>query len=151
MLFFGVWCSISKRMKREPRDLSLHYVSFIEERCGLMIELQMQFAWHVSIHHLGMPFGFGTVHVYFQLYGLSKFVIAFEFFRIMIAALSFLLDYEKIEDDDSDDSDASSSEDDSNPQISQVALGKEAIYKVSCILLLVVTSLQIYLWYIYLP
>lgn len=116
-----------------------------------MIELQMQFAWHVSIHHLGMPFGFGTVHVYFQLYGLSKFVIAFEFFRIMIAALSFLLDYEKIEDDDSDDSDASSSEDDSNPQISQVALGKEAIYKVSCILLLVVTSLQIYLWYIYLP
>ncbi|KAF2307090.1 hypothetical protein GH714_024769 [Hevea brasiliensis] len=49
--------------------------------------------------------------------------------RIMIAALSFLLNYEKIEDDDSDDSDASSSEDDSNPQMSQVVLSKEAIYK----------------------
>ncbi|XP_037492595.1 protein SDA1 homolog [Jatropha curcas] len=49
--------------------------------------------------------------------------------RIMIAALSFLLDYEKIEGDDSDDSDAASSDDDTNPQSSQAALSKEAIYK----------------------
>lgn len=46
--------------------------------------------------------------------------------RIMIAALSFLLDYEKIEDDD--DSDASSSEDEMTPQ-SQVVLSKESVYK----------------------
>lgn len=46
----------------------------------------------------------------------------------MIASLSFLLDYEKIEDDD-DDSDALSSEDEltQNPQ---VVLNKEAVYKV---------------------
>ncbi|XP_065875920.1 uncharacterized protein [Euphorbia lathyris] len=48
--------------------------------------------------------------------------------RIMIAALSFLLDYEKIEDADSDDSDASSSEDESTPR-TQAAISKEAIYK----------------------
>ncbi|WCJ38608.1 SDA1 family protein [Euphorbia peplus] len=48
--------------------------------------------------------------------------------RIMIAALSFLLDYEKIEDRDSDDSDASSSEDESTPR-TQAAVSKEAIYK----------------------
>ncbi|XP_059447914.1 uncharacterized protein LOC132179250 [Corylus avellana] len=47
--------------------------------------------------------------------------------RIMIAALSFLLDYEKIVDDD--DSDASSSEDDSTPQKPQAVLSKEAVYK----------------------
>lgn len=47
--------------------------------------------------------------------------------RIMIAALLFLLDYEKIEDDD--DSDASSSEDDATPQVPQAVLNKEAIYK----------------------
>lgn len=46
--------------------------------------------------------------------------------RIMIAALSFLLDYEKIEDDE--DSDNSSSEDESSAQ-PQVLLSKEAIYK----------------------
>lgn len=46
--------------------------------------------------------------------------------RIMIATLSFLLDYEKIEDDD--DSDASSSEDEMTPQ-TQVALSRESIYK----------------------
>lgn len=45
----------------------------------------------------------------------------------MIAALSFLLDYEKIEDDD--DSDASSSEDEMTPQ-RQVVLSRESIYKV---------------------
>ncbi|KAL8094244.1 hypothetical protein AgCh_035947 [Apium graveolens] len=45
--------------------------------------------------------------------------------KIMIAALSFLLNYENIEDDDSDDS---SSEDESTPQ-HQVVLGKEAVYK----------------------
>ncbi|XP_028796409.1 protein SDA1 homolog [Neltuma alba] len=46
--------------------------------------------------------------------------------RIMIAALSFLLDYEKIENDE--DSDDSSSEDESSAQ-PQVLLSKEAIYK----------------------
>lgn len=45
--------------------------------------------------------------------------------RIMNAALSFLLNYEKIEDDDSD---GSSSEDEATPQ-HQVVLSKEAIYK----------------------
>ncbi|KAF9677853.1 hypothetical protein SADUNF_Sadunf08G0150900 [Salix dunnii] len=50
--------------------------------------------------------------------------------RIMIAALSFLLDYEKIEDDDEDDSDASSGEDDPNPRSAQVVISKEYIYKV---------------------
>ncbi|GMN64494.1 hypothetical protein TIFTF001_033568 [Ficus carica] len=48
------------------------------------------------------------------------------FHSIMIATLSFLLDYEKIEDDD--DSDASSSEDEMTPQ-TQVALSRESIYK----------------------
>lgn len=47
----------------------------------------------------------------------------------MIAALSFLLDYEKIEDDD--DSDGSSSEDET-PQKPQVVLSKGDVYKVSC-------------------
>nr|GMD95499.1 protein SDA1 homolog isoform X1 [Ipomoea batatas] len=47
--------------------------------------------------------------------------------RIMIAALSFLIDYEKIEgDDDSDDSD---SEDDQSAQQPMVVVNKEAIYK----------------------
>lgn len=46
--------------------------------------------------------------------------------RIMIAALSFLLDYEKIEDDD--DSDGSSSEDET-PQKPQVVLSKGDVYK----------------------
>lgn len=45
----------------------------------------------------------------------------------MIASLSFLLDYEKIEDDD--DSDLSSSEDEMTPE-SQVVLSRESIYKV---------------------
>ncbi|KAH7515628.1 hypothetical protein FEM48_Zijuj10G0046600 [Ziziphus jujuba var. spinosa] len=47
--------------------------------------------------------------------------------RIMIASLSFLLDYDKIEDDD--DSDASSSDDESTPQSYQLALSREAVYK----------------------
>ncbi|XP_010681730.2 uncharacterized protein LOC104896658 [Beta vulgaris subsp. vulgaris] len=47
--------------------------------------------------------------------------------RIMIAALSFLLDYEKIQDDD--DSDASSSEDDDLTQQPQVVLSREEVYK----------------------
>ncbi|KAF5749191.1 protein SDA1 isoform X3 [Tripterygium wilfordii] len=47
--------------------------------------------------------------------------------RIMIAALSFLLDYEKIED--GEDSDNSSSEDDSTLQNPQTLLSKEARYK----------------------
>ncbi|KAL1535749.1 protein SDA1 [Salvia divinorum] len=46
--------------------------------------------------------------------------------RIMISALSFLLDFEKIEDDDSDDSD---SEDDQATPQPQVVLNKEAMYK----------------------
>jgi hypothetical protein len=54
----------------------------------------------------------------------------FELLRIMIAAMSFLLNYEKIEDND--DSDASSSEDDSTPQKHQAVLSKEAVYKVNC-------------------
>ncbi|KAM1303703.1 hypothetical protein ACFX2F_021480 [Malus domestica] len=45
--------------------------------------------------------------------------------RIMIACLSFLLDYEKFEDGDSD---ASSSEDE-GPHTSQVVLNRESIYK----------------------
>ncbi|KAL7261215.1 hypothetical protein ACSBR1_006790 [Camellia fascicularis] len=48
--------------------------------------------------------------------------------RIMIAALSFLLDYENIEDDDDSDSDGSSSEDDSATQPPQV-VSREAMYK----------------------
>lgn len=56
----------------------------------------------------------------------------FGFFRIMIAALSFLIDYEKIEgDDDSDDSD---SEDDQSTQQPLVVVNKEAIYKVGFLL-----------------
>ncbi|CAH9077732.1 unnamed protein product [Cuscuta epithymum] len=47
--------------------------------------------------------------------------------RIMIAALSFLIDYEKVEDDG--DSDGSDSEDDQNTQQPQVAINKEAVYK----------------------
>uniref|UniRef100_A0A803LJG5 Protein SDA1 n=2 Tax=Chenopodium quinoa TaxID=63459 RepID=A0A803LJG5_CHEQI len=47
--------------------------------------------------------------------------------RIMIAALSFLLDYEKIKDDD--DSDASSSEDEACTLQPQVVLGREDVYK----------------------
>ncbi|KAM7274756.1 hypothetical protein ACFE04_016622 [Oxalis oulophora] len=48
--------------------------------------------------------------------------------RIMIAAISFLLDYEKIEDgEDSDD--ASSSDDESTPHGTQASVSKEAIYK----------------------
>ncbi|KAL9256627.1 SDA1-like protein [Drosera capensis] len=42
-------------------------------------------------------------------------------------ALQFLLDFEKIEDDD--ESDASSSEDDATPQKPQVVLSKEDVYK----------------------
>ncbi|XP_030475012.1 uncharacterized protein LOC115692332 [Syzygium oleosum] len=47
--------------------------------------------------------------------------------RIIIAALSFLLDYEKIEDDS--DSDASSSDDELSHQSPHVTLSKEAAYK----------------------
>lgn len=56
----------------------------------------------------------------------------FEFVRIMIACLSFLLDYEKFEDDDSD---ASSSEDEA-PHTPQLVLNRESIYKVSFALFL---------------
>lgn len=48
--------------------------------------------------------------------------------RIMIACLSFLLDYEKIEEED--DSDASSSDEDT-PHKAHVAINREDIYKVS--------------------
>ncbi|XP_074309506.1 uncharacterized protein LOC141643990 [Silene latifolia] len=47
--------------------------------------------------------------------------------RIMIAALSFLLDFEKIQDDD--DSDASSSDDEDSVQQPHVALSREDVYK----------------------
>ncbi|KNA23538.1 hypothetical protein SOVF_024060 [Spinacia oleracea] len=47
--------------------------------------------------------------------------------RIMIAALSFLLDYEKIQDDD--DSDASSSEDEGCTPHQQVVHDREDVYK----------------------
>lgn len=47
--------------------------------------------------------------------------------RIMIAALSFLLDYEKIQDDD--DSDASSSDDEATAHQPQVVLNREDVYK----------------------
>lgn len=49
----------------------------------------------------------------------------------MIAALSFLLDYEKIQDDD--DSDASSSEDEGCTPHQQVVHDREDVYKVSSI------------------
>lgn len=48
--------------------------------------------------------------------------------RIMIATLSFLLDYEKIQDDD-DDSDNSDS-DDEKTESPQVVLSRETVYKV---------------------
>lgn len=48
--------------------------------------------------------------------------------RIMIAALSFLIDYEKVEDGD-DDSDGSDTEDDQRNQQPTVVVDKEAIYK----------------------
>ncbi|XP_027154702.1 protein SDA1 homolog [Coffea eugenioides] len=47
--------------------------------------------------------------------------------RIMIATLSFLLDYEKIEDDDN--SDDSGSEDEQATQQPQIVLSKEVVYK----------------------
>lgn len=47
--------------------------------------------------------------------------------RIMIAALSFLLDFEKIQDHD--DSDASSSEDEASTQQPHVVLNREEVYK----------------------
>ncbi|KAL5826663.1 hypothetical protein ACOSQ3_018500 [Xanthoceras sorbifolium] len=47
--------------------------------------------------------------------------------RIMIAALSFLLNYENVDDDDN--SDASSDEDELTPQAQQVVINKEAVYK----------------------
>ncbi|TMX03543.1 hypothetical protein EJD97_015797 [Solanum chilense] len=47
--------------------------------------------------------------------------------RIMIASLSFLLDYEKVEDDS--DSDMADSEDEQTANQPQVLLNKEAIYK----------------------
>lgn len=47
--------------------------------------------------------------------------------RIMIATLSFLLDYEKIQDDDSDDSGS----DDETTESPQVVLSRETVYKVS--------------------
>ena len=49
--------------------------------------------------------------------------------RIMIATLSFLLDYEKIQDDD-DDSDNSDS-DDEKTESPQVVLSRETVYKAS--------------------
>lgn len=47
--------------------------------------------------------------------------------KIMIAALSFLLDFEKVENDD--DTDDSGSEDDLETQQTQIVVNKESIYK----------------------
>ncbi|XP_062092307.1 uncharacterized protein LOC133798125 [Humulus lupulus] len=47
--------------------------------------------------------------------------------RIMIASLSVLLDYEKIEDED--DSDASSDEDEKTPQVAHAVLSRQSVYK----------------------
>ncbi|CAN0896317.1 Protein SDA1 homolog [Linum grandiflorum] len=49
--------------------------------------------------------------------------------RIMIAALSFVLDFEKMQDDHNSDSEDMSSDDDANPRHAQVAINKAAIYK----------------------
>ncbi|CAN1152191.1 Protein SDA1 homolog [Linum perenne] len=49
--------------------------------------------------------------------------------RIMIAALSFVLDFEKIQDDHNSDSEDMSSDDDANPRHAQVSISKEALYK----------------------
>lgn len=51
----------------------------------------------------------------------------------MVASLSFLLDCEKIEDDE--DIDNSGSEDELATPQHQIVVSKEAIYKVSCSLL----------------
>ncbi|KAK6922314.1 hypothetical protein RJ641_012821, partial [Dillenia turbinata] len=48
--------------------------------------------------------------------------------RIMVAAVSFILDYEKIEEDD-DDSDDSDSDDDMASENPRVVISKEAVYK----------------------
>ncbi|KAL1189397.1 hypothetical protein V5N11_029013 [Cardamine amara subsp. amara] len=48
--------------------------------------------------------------------------------RIMISSLRFLLDYDKIVEDE-DDSDASSSDDEDSKQASQVVFNREAVYK----------------------
>lgn len=58
-------------------------------------------------------------------------LIVSQYGRILVATLSFLLDYEKIED--GDDSDASSSEDESAPHNPQAVISKEAVYKVNSI------------------
>lgn len=64
----------------------------------------------------------------------------------MIAALSFLLDYEKIEEDD--DSDSSSDEGDLSTQTPQLLLNKASVYKVSCLIwfmpLLLSTFMHLY-------
>ncbi|CAL1359935.1 unnamed protein product [Linum trigynum] len=49
--------------------------------------------------------------------------------RIMIAALSFVLDYEKIQEDDDSDCDDLSSDDEANPQNAHIVISKEAVYK----------------------
>lgn len=60
---------------------------------------------------------------------ISLMVVSFYLsLRIMIATLSFLLDYEKIQDDD-DDSDNSDS-DDEKTESPQVVLSRETVYKV---------------------
>lgn len=51
--------------------------------------------------------------------------------RILVAALSFLLGYEQIEDDDSE---ASSSDDEAATQQTQIVLSREAVYKVAILL-----------------
>ena len=69
----------------------------------------------------------------FPILNVRKLFSLSEFHRIMIAALSFLLDYENIEEEEDDDSDGSSSDDDLATQQPRVLLSKEAVYKVCCL------------------
>lgn len=114
----------SKRMKPKRRERLSHYVSFTGERCGLTIEQPTQFVQHVFIHRRGRQFH-GWFAVLFPIFGVLRSVLCL---RIMIASLSVLLDYEKIEDED--DSDASSDEDEKTPQGPQLILNKQSVYKV---------------------
>ena len=113
-------------MKHERTERLLHYVNFTEERCGLIIEHHIQFVWHVWFI-IKVSFLFFSF-VFFFFGGGCHF--CFPVFEIWLrlseswSLLSFLLDYEKIEDDDRD---ASSGEDDPNPQTAQVVINEEYV------------------------
>lgn len=128
-------CCDSKKMKQKRNSHLLLSVIFIEGRCGLMIEQQTRYVQHAFIHHQGMHF-FSWWMLYMLLPSFNGrkliFILIFSFPRIMIAALSFLLDYENIVEDD-EDNDGSSSEDDLATQQPHVLLNRESIYKVCCL------------------